>query len=1194
MVWIRTLLLFLLVSPGVASAAPADDDVSFASMLLDNGFPALAAQVCQRYLDDHFLSENARNAMFLWARALQQKGEPDSAADLYVRYAQISPGDDRTGAALLEASSLYQQAGHDEKALAALRSAASLGDDGERTMGVILQAARHALLLGHYQVADSLLSNLISHHPKGIQAAEARYFLVHALWELGEEKRAEEVLEELLGGRDRNEWKAKALLILGDRAAAKGDSTGSRKRYQQVVGDYSEYPAAAEAGYKLGMLLKRDNPSEALSAFGMVASVFSESPWGERALWQRAEILREEGDCVSSVATVQGLLERAPAESLAVHARLSLARSLRCAGQPAEARGIYDGIITGGYDPEVVRVALRERGELERSLGMTEQALSTIRDYLKLYPGAPDAEDVKLLKARIELDDLGEWETGLAGLRSLASLATDGRIRRVALYEIGRCYEHGQNWTKAVEAYRTYCTQYPRGRLSDVARERIEYLEGYRPLQLERAVGELVTRFGSQPSAFQQARFLEEDLKDYERAIQYYLRSLAQDPSDHADEAEYRIGRCYLRLSRRAELLRQGDAASYRSQAQNAFRRIAFQPEQGVWGARAAQELIVLDTKGLSNREACLSRLALADSFVAVYAEAPFSAWGWLVRGESAECLEEWEHAARSFEMVLSVQADDSIRAQALWRLGNIYLVRGDTTAALERFRTAAQQVSGTVGSARAQFDRAQVLMAGGELKEAARLLDQVTRGLPQEEVGERAMYQHALVLSELGHYQESLDHYRSFIERYPESGLVAEARYGIGFCLSRLNQEEAALRQWDQLIVQDLPPEVRDDLHRERIRTLLALDQDSLALPALERLHRESTAQDVVTWALCRLGDLHLRAGRAEDALSSYQEAADQDSESPEALLGVIAALFQLGHGERAERQVARFLKDYPDDMDGKAKILVLRARFHMDGDDLERAEQNLLKVIEEYPGQQWRPDALYWHGVLRLKQGHPAEARASLEELLLGWPDHRLVPGGRFKLATTHYAMEDYAKAAQLYRQVAEESDSLAIDARFNEAICQKKLGHHDEAAAIYRMLLSTMPDSPLMNRIWLDLGHVERERGRLAQAVAAYGAVRPPVSAEDDADLNLSLGDCYFELGQLQHALVAYLRVAFVHQDLDLWAVTARYKAGLVLEALGKNDQARSLYRGIIASRGHDDDWSRMAQDRVAELDREVPQP
>jgi tetratricopeptide (TPR) repeat protein len=210
--------------------------------------------------------------------------------------------------------------------------------------------------------------------------------------------------------------------------------------------------------------------------------------------------------------------------------------------------------------------------------------------------------------------------------------------------------------------------------------------------------------------------------------------------------------------------------------------------------------------------------------------------------------------------------------------------------------------------------------------------------------------------------------------------------------------------------------------------------------------------------------------------------------------------------------------------------------------GDKAGRLRRAMEAELKERPGD---PYACAKLGALEVSQGDRRRGIALLEEGLARAEaaGDAAVPE-RYELLL-HLAIarspDDPAAAAALYRQaLALPLDQrLTVGARLNLAALLLHQGAHAEAATLMAAVTGLCPELPLG---WYNLGLIERQRGRLAEAIAAY---RQALNLEPDhADAQRNLAAALLLGGDIPGARAGFRR------------------AIALLEAQGQPAQAREL--------------------------------
>jgi len=116
---------------------------------------------------------------------------------------------------------------------------------------------------------------------------------------------------------------------------------------------------------------------------------------------------------------------------------------------------------------------------------------------------------------------------------------------------------------------------------------------------------------------------------------------------------------------------------------------------------------------------------------------------------------------------------------------------------------------------------------------------------------------------------------------------------------------------------------------------------------------------------------------------------------------------------------------------------------------------------------------------------------------------------------------------------------------------------------------------------------LGFAFLEAGQAGRALETFTGIDPGTDDELGAELQFWIGECYFKMDRYERAAEEYLRVGFLYPQQVQWAATAEYNAGVSYEKMGRVEEAGTIYRKLIQTRGTGDQWGQMAQERLQQL-------
>jgi TolA-binding protein len=186
-------------------------------------------------------------------------------------------------------------------------------------------------------------------------------------------------------------------------------------------------------------------------------------------------------------------------------------------------------------------------------------------------------------------------------------------------------------------------------------------------------------------------------------------------------------------------------------------------------------------------------------------------------------------------------------------------------------------------------------------------------------------------------------------------------------------------------------------------------------------------------------------------------------------------------------------------------------------------------------------------------------------------------------FKIATLNYLKENYDSAAYYYGLASRDSD-LVADALRNQLISYKKAGDWPGVIRAGQEILASGIDLELAD-VHFDIGYAYLRAAKIRQAIENLVVA---TRLRSDPRFHYWLGEAYLSKGDFARAFYSYQKVVDRHADDEMWAPTAQYKTGIVLELMDETEAARAVYEKIIRQRGAADPIASEAQIRLKEIE------
>ncbi len=264
---------------------------------------------------------------------------------------------------------------------------------------------------------------------------------------------------------------------------------------------------------------------------------------------------------------------------------------------------------------------------------------------------------------------------------------------------------------------------------------------------------------------------------------------------------------------------------------------------------------------------------------------------------------------------------------------------------------------------------------------------------------------------------------------------------------------------------------------------------------------------------------------------------------------------------------------------------------------DDLRAAATEFDAFIEKYPDHDLHEFALPYYGDVLLRLNRPREAASRFQESLETHPKGRLGEDAKFSLARAYEALDENARAIELYQQLAaNRAGARAAQSQMNLGALYFAAKSFDEAAKIYSQLEVRFPESRLAPLARLNAGYAYYQLGSYAEAQTQFEKAAEEDSQSTTANYWLALShkalgnlaeaaellksteaaapqsplasnvlfqraDCELRLGRAETALELFVDVVQRDPQGELADDSLHFAAEAALLA-GKTDQTKSL--------------------------------
>src|SRR5215510_6423767 len=172
-----------------------------------------------------------------------------------------------------------------------------------------------------------------------------------------------------------------------------------------------------------------------------------------------------------------------------------------------------------------------------------------------------------------------------------------------------------------------------------------------------------------------------------------------------------------------------------------------------------------------------------------------------------------------------------------------------------------------------ALLDSAQEAWDRADYAAAADFYEQFLKENPQSDKAEFARLRAATICQrDLKQYNRAIQHYIHFIEEFPESPDIVQARTQLGACYGLTNKHREAIAEYEGVL-----PKISDDNERRRLRLNVAdmyydLNDRGQALAEYQKVVANAPYSDLAERAYLRIGGIRLLRDEYEDAIPAYE----------------------------------------------------------------------------------------------------------------------------------------------------------------------------------------------------------------------------------------------------------------------------------------------------------------------------------
>lgn len=560
--------------------------------------------------------------------------------------------------------------------------------------------------------------------------------------------------------------------------------------------------------------------------------------------------------------------------------------------------------------------------------------------------------------------------------------------------------------------------------------------------------------------------------------------------------------------------------------------------------------------------------------------------------------LDNWEKARSTYERLLSDYPDSLLAQKSQFQIARYYHNNGNLEEAEVSYQKLLQKFPDTILKPLLLFQLGNIYFSRGEFDKAIQEFAKLKDRDFEEEWQEKGHFYVAASLFKSGKHKETINEFKLFIRKFPASKLIPGAVSSMGESFYLAAKYKEARTSFEKAIAYDT--ELKD-LSHQRIGDCFF--NEGLLEEAIASYNRVKGKFSRL--AKFRIGSALYQQDKFKQATPVFQSLINmEDYLADDAQYWFSGSLLRLGKVEEAERGYQGLVERFPGSE-------LLPATFFNMGNiyyrkkAFDKAIQTYEKLTELFPQAEAAHESHFWMGLCQFELGNSGKGKVLLEEYISFSPGGKRFEDAQLWLAKHYYGKKEFDNAKKILLSLFKSpNEDLKADAHYWMGRCFESEEKYDLAQKEFNEIVKHFPDSYRSVEAWLRIanllnlqnkhekalgiyekitkkdvesefiwdafycmGETLQKLSRYREAIRTFEQIRSVDDEMQEAKIQFRIAECYQELGELEEAVLEYLKVAYLYSAHSDWALRAQECAAICLEKRGRIDDASKLYSKIL---------------------------
>jgi len=543
-----------------------------------------------------------------------------------------------------------------------------------------------------------------------------------------------------------------------------------------------------------------------------------------------------------------------------------------------------------------------------------------------------------------------------------------------------------------------------------------------------------------------------------------------------------------------------------------------------------------------------------------VYAKYPASEYRFraaYARAQIFSELQQYSYAVYVLKNMLKENVPSDIMPSALYLLGDSLGRNGEFAEAIEVFESIGKRYPSSPQNAYATLEMARIYSGldgygSQEIKidvdKAIVLYKKIAATPPDERIGAESLFQLGRLLFQQKDFAGSADVYRQLITKYSSnSSYISRAKLGLTWAIYFSGMYADAYKN---------------------------------ALEMIDNMQTNATAfNDEPQWLYLK-ANCERSLGKTKDAIASYDHLIKKYSSSPfagKARYEKVMCFYVTGDFSEAIKEA----ESIKDNTEIRAEILKIMAKSYEKKGDIDKAIQYYKLYINEFPNDDFVPEAMFNIGCNLKGKESFKEASEYFVKFAEQYPTNFLASDAIFSAGICFEKMNKLSEAVKYWEKIVinYSGDNCVNDALYRKGIAELKLNLDKDASATFERLSQRDLKGKYAAESFYWRGFLAAKTNAFADAIALYKqALSLSPSKDMEPEIKFSMAYLLLKTGDTNQAAVIFFQLLDKVDDSKFNPSLLKWLAEYAVERKTYDDAIKASK--LLLKKVNEDSWLQTA--------------